>query len=176
MGCPKCQAKVQAPCQIGIWGQPKAEPARNLEAHPYRLVEKKRCPVCATRFKERKPRQTCAECGHELMKEPAFRDAYVAYVRQRLPAVCGISFLLSLIPVFGLIPGVIYYRMALVSPFRRYIPLHRSSVIKWLLRLFFFVLIGVQWVPLLGGVVIPVMAWVSHSTYRSTFQSLAKGS
>jgi len=173
--CPKCSTAVEAPRKIGVWGQPKEEATEDPKNHPYRLVEKKRCPVCATRFEERKVHQTCSECGHELMKETAFQDGYVAYVAERFPVVCGVSFLLSLIPVVGLIPGVIYYRMALVAPFRRYIPLHRSFMLKWLIRLFFFLLIGIQWIPGLGGFALPIMATISFVSYRSTFRGLAAG-
>jgi len=51
-----------------------------------------------------------------------------------------------------------------------------SKVNKWLIRIFFFVLIAFQWVPGLGGFVVPVMALVSYISYRATFNSvLASG-
>jgi hypothetical protein len=61
--------------------------------------------------------------------------------------------------------------MAIVAPFRRYIPLGKRLVLKWLIRLFFFFLIAIQWVPLLGGFVVPVMAIVNYGAYRSAFRA-----
>ena len=157
-------------------GQSKDDATPDPEAHPYRLVEKKRCPVCATRFAERAVHQTCSACGHELMSEETFTRSYIDRVSSRVPQVVVICALLSLIPVIGLIPGVIYYRVALVAPFRRYMPMGRRFLLKWLLRIFFFVLIAFQWVPLAGGLVVPLMAIVSFTTYRSSFRDLAAGS
>jgi hypothetical protein len=76
---------------------------------------------------------------------------------------------MSLIPVIGLIPGVIYYRLALVAPFRRYIPMTHNFVAKWSIRLLFFALVSMQIVPGLGGFVVPIMAMVSFLVYRTTF-------
>ncbi|MAE64656.1 MAG: hypothetical protein CMJ18_10355 [Phycisphaeraceae bacterium] len=172
--CAKCRAPVSEPCRVGFLGQSKPEPTLDPDRHPYRLVEKKRCPVCATRFGERRVHQTCQVCGHELMSDPAFVQAYMAYVGARYPKVLVVSLLLSLVPVIGLIPGVIYYRMALVAPFSRYLPLGRRFLIKWTIRLLFLVLIACQWIPVAGGVVLPLMATISYLSYRSSFRGLAE--
>ena len=50
MECPHCRTAVSSPSKIGFFGQAKSEPTPNIETHPFRLAEKKRCPVCATRF------------------------------------------------------------------------------------------------------------------------------
>jgi hypothetical protein len=170
--CQKCGTAVETPRAVGFFGTTKATPARNLERHPYRLVEKKRCPVCATRFEERRPRQPCKACSHELFADRVFADKYLADVASRLPGVLGVSLLFSLVPVVGLIPGVIYYRLALVAPFRRYIPRGRSLLLRWGIRLFFLVLILLQWVPLLGGFVVPTMALINYRVYRTAFTAM----
>jgi hypothetical protein len=172
MACPSCRTAVDQPKAIGFFGGSKQQPDTNLDAHPYRLVEKKRCPACATRFARRTPRQTCAACSHELFADADFARKYADRVGRRLPLVLLVSFLFSLIPVVGLIPGVIYYRLTLIAPYRRYIPLSRSFVLKWVIRIFFFVLIAFQWVPGLGGFVVPVMALVSYVSYRGTFHRM----
>ena len=171
IACSACGTQVSSPTAIGVLGQSKQTPAPDLKSHPYRLTEKKRCPVCATRLTERAAHQDCPVCGHKLFADPNFANDYLANVGKRLPLVLGVSFLLSLVPVVGLIPGVIYYRMAIVAPFRRYIPLSKRIVLKWLIRLFFFFLIAIQWVPLLGGFVVPVMAIVNYGAYRSAFRA-----
>jgi hypothetical protein len=170
--CPQCGTKVEAPRAIGFFGTTKAKPARNLDRHPYRLVEMKRCPACATRFEERQPRQACPACGHDLFADREFAQEYLAAVASRLPTVLGVSFLFSLVPIVGLIPGVIYYRLALVAPFRRYIPRGRSLLLRWGIKIFFLILILLQWVPLLGGAVVPLMALVNYNMYCGTFEKL----
>jgi len=169
VACQKCGTPLEAPRDIGLFGQAKARPAPDPETQPFRLAQKKRCPVCATRLKQREVRQTCPECGHRLFADGGFADIYVARVTARLPVVLGVSTLLSLIPVLGLIPGMIYYRFTLVGPFRRYLPLGSRFCLKWVIRLLFFILIAVQWIPAVGGVVVPLMAGVSYLVYRAAF-------
>ena len=107
------------------------------------------------------------------MAEQDFAHRYLDYIGVRLPRVGLACAVLSLIPIIGLVPGVIYYRMALVAPFRRYLPLGRRFLIKWFMRLVLFVLIAFQWVPLAGGLVVPLMALLSYTAYRSSYKSLA---
>lgn len=173
IACQNCATKTDSPKHIGFFGQSKPYPAKDPAHHPHHLVEKKRCPVCATRLPERNPRQVCEACKNELMKDPKFAQEYIDYISAHLPKVLIVSALFSLIPVVGLIPGVIYYRYALVGPFRRYIPWGRSLLLKWLIRILFFILIWFQLIPGLGGVVVPLMALVSYLTYRSAFASMA---
>ena len=172
MSCAKCKTAVAAPRRIGFLGQSKPDPEPDLNGHPYRLVQHKRCPVCATRFPKRSVHQTCSACGHELMGDPDFAKAYLNRIDARLPLVLVVTFLFSLVPVVGLIPGVIYYRITLIAPLRRYIPLARSFLLKWLIRLLLFLLIACQWVPIVGGLVVPVMALISYCAYRSTFKRM----
>jgi len=169
MACPKCHTPNSDPRDIGLLGSAKKYPAPNLAEHPYRLAEKRRCPVCATRLKDRNPRQTCPECGHELFGEASFREKYISRITSRLPSVLVICIGWSLIPILGLIPGIICYKLMLVAPFRRYIPLGKRVLLKWGIRILFFVLIAVQWVPGAGGIVVPLMAFVSYTAYRASF-------
>jgi Zn finger protein HypA/HybF involved in hydrogenase expression len=174
MACPSCKAAVESPRRIGMLGQSKPQPAVDLDAHRLRLVEKKRCPVCATRFTQRVVHQTCSACGHDLMADPRFAQRYLDHIARRVPGVLVVCLLLSLIPVIGLIPGVIYYRVALVAPFRRYLPMGRRMLLKWGIRILLFVLIAFQWVPLLGGAVVPIMALISYTAYRSSYRALVQ--
>jgi hypothetical protein len=169
MACVSCHAATAAPCAVGVFGQSRPGHPADPAPHPFRLAEKKRCPVCATRLREREVLQTCPGCGHRTFADRAFADGYAARVSARLPVVLAVSALLSLIPVLGLIPGILYYRFTLVGPFRRYLPLSRQFLLKWGLRLFFFVLIAVQWVPAVGGITVPAMALTSFLVYRGAF-------
>lgn len=172
MACPNCKTAVPSPRRIGFFGGSKADPDPNIEAHPYRLVEKRRCPVCATRLPQRNPRQTCEACGHALMADESFAARYLSRVDGRLLLVLPLTFGLSFVPILGLIFGVVYYRIALISPLRRYIPLARNFLLRWFIRLLFFVLILVQVVPIVGGFVVPVMALISYGSYRASFRGM----
>jgi hypothetical protein len=169
MACGACGTAVPEPAAVGFFGTSLPKPAPDREAHPCRLAEKKRCPVCATRLPERSPRQTCATCGHALFGKPEFLARYLAGVRGQLPMVVLVCLACSLVPIVGLLPGVIYYRMALVAPFRRYIPRGRSLLMKWGMRLLFLVLVLVQWIPAVGGAVVPIMALINYVAWRRLF-------
>ena len=73
--------------------------------------------------------------------------------------------------LYGLIPGVLCYRLTVVAPFRRYVPLGQRFCMKWFIWAFFFVLIALQWIPVAGAVVIPLMALTSYTAYRVGFAS-----
>jgi len=172
MACGHCGHEVERPRKIGFFGQSLADPTPSPETHPYRLAEKKRCPVCAARLTQRDPKQTCPDCGHRLMHDPAFAQRYTQRVTNRLPLVLVICAVLSLIPIVGLIPGVIVYRVALVGPFRRYVPRLRNMTTRWGIRLLFLVLVFVQIMPGINAIVVPIMALVNYTAYRGQFQRM----
>jgi len=167
--CPKCGTENPEPRQIGFFSQTTSKPVSEVRPHRLRLVTRRRCGHCATRLTERKLPQNCSGCGKEVLADATMRQRYLEMVSGRLPKVLGISFALSLIPAIGIIPGIIYYRLQLVAPFRAYLPMMRSFGLKWLLRLVFLLLISVQLVPGLGGIVVPIMALLSYSLYQRSF-------
>jgi len=171
LACPKCGHAQEHPRDVGFLGQTIDRPAQEGTAHGLRLLSKRRCSKCATRVKERKAPLPCPACDHVLFGESAERDAYLTRVRNRLPKVLIVCFLLSLIPVLGLIPGVIYYRVQLVAPFRAYIPASRGFLLRWALRLLFLFLISLQLVPGFGGFMVPVMALISYGFYAGYFRT-----
>lgn len=173
--CLSCKTSVDAPRAVSVLGRSLDEPTPDPADHPYKLVQKKRCPVCATRFEKRAVHQTCEACGHELFADPAFADTYLARLDARLPLVLLICAAFSLIPVVGLIPGVIYYRLTLIGPVRRYLPRTRLILLRWMVRIAIFFLIMFQWVPGAGGLVVPIMALLNYTVYRSAFRGMLKG-
>jgi hypothetical protein len=170
--CHLCHAPVNAPRDVGLLGQPKDRPT-DPRSLPFRLVAVKRCPVCATRLKRRAIKQVCGTCGHQLMDEPRFVHDYIAAIDRRVPMVLVFCFLLGLIPVLGVIPGVIYYRLSIVAPFRRYIPPGRVFLIRWVVRLAVVILVACQWVPVAGGLAVPSMALINYLVYRRIYRRLA---
>jgi hypothetical protein len=107
------------------------------------------------------------------MDAPDFARRYIGFIDRRVPMVLVVCFLLGLIPVLGVIPGVICYRLAIVAPFRRYIPPGRGFLIRWGVRLAVVVLVAFQWVPVIGGLVVPSMALINYVAYRSAYRKLA---
>jgi len=182
--CPNCKTPVAQPHAIGLLGQSKdcVDPAP--AKHALRLIEKKRCPLCASRLRERTPHQTCGTCGltlfglsgpgpHAGTQGGPQAGPYVDFISERLPVALGISTALSLIPLVGLLVGSIYYQFVLVYPFTNYLPFHRRFVLKWGIRILFVILFFFQLVPVVGAVVVPAMALISFLAYRSAFIKLA---
>jgi len=75
--------------------------------------------------------------------------------------------------VLGVIPAVVLYRLEIVAPFRRYIPFGQNMLLRWAVRLISLVLVALQWVPLLGGLLVPLLALVNYGAYRSVYRKLA---
>lgn len=170
--CPSCHAPVKEPRDVGLLGQPRSRPA-DLRSLPYGLVAVKRCPACATRLGRRSVKQACEACGHRLIDDPSFARGYVASIDRRVPLVLVACFLAGLIPVLGVIPGVVYYRLAIVAPFRRYIPPGRGFLLRWGVRLAVVLLVAFQWVPVAGGLAVPAMALINYGAYRAAYRKLA---
>ena len=167
--CPNCHTAVPSPKDIGFFGQTVERAAQAGKEHELRMVSKRRCPKCATRVTKKRLPQPCPVCQHAILGDPADQAAYTGKVRNRLPKVLGITFLLSLVPVLGIIPGVIYYRIQLIAPFRSYIPASTGFLLKWVVRLLFILLISLQLVPGLGGFMVPLMALISYGLYSGYF-------
>jgi hypothetical protein len=125
--------------------------------------------------RRRAVRQTCGSCGYRLMEDPHFAKSYISSIDRRVPLACVVCFLLGLIPVLGIIPGVIYYRLAIVAPLRRYIPPGQGFLLRWGVRLAVVVLVAFQWVPVAGGLAVPMMDLVSFAAYSTAYRSLALG-
>jgi hypothetical protein len=172
IACPVCRQVVAAPAEISWLGLAEPYPTDNVPEHPYRLTEKRRCSVCATRRRPRRPFDPCQACGSTAMSEPEFTGIYTSYIGRRLPSALVVCVLFSLVPILGLIFGTIYYRMELVLPFSQYLPMGRRFLLRWAIRLLFVALILLQIIPVVGAVVVPVMALISYLAYRGAYTSL----
>jgi hypothetical protein len=168
--CHNCRTSVAQPREIGFLGTGGAAVSvLSRDSHGFELVSMKRCPVCATRFEMRSPRQACLTCGHLLMSEPATMNSYLTHVDQRLPKTMMVCTGLGLIPIIGIIPGIIYYRMTLVRPFRQYLSFGTGILVKWGVRVLNLMLILLQPVPILGGLLVPIMAYTNYRVYRGVY-------
>lgn len=169
--CPSCKAVMPSPRDVGLLGTTIERPAKPITEHRFRLLSKRRCTQCAERLPERLLPQPCPACNTRILGNVEDQSAYCERIRGRLPKVLGITFILSLIPILGVIPGIIYYRIQLVAPFRMFIPVYRGVLLKWLVRLVFILLISLQLIPGLGGFMVPIMALLSYSLYSNAFKN-----
>jgi hypothetical protein len=166
--CDKCQQKVEQPCAIGFFGQMKPTVAADAAVHSLQLVANGRCSACASRLA---PDCLCRACGLRAFDDKNVIDAYVWYVDQRRKTVIPICFALSLVPIIGAVPAIVYYHLSIVAPYRRHISNVGRIKTRWFVRIINFSLVAFQWVPLLGGLSIPLMALTSHRIHRSAFRS-----
>lgn len=169
-GCFKCGTPVAAPKKLGFFGGTLEEAETNVEEQKLRLIESKRSPLSGEKAEGRGVDVACAVDGVKPLGDPGLTRRYLERVQSRLLKVLLFGGLFSLVPGIGLIIGVVYYRLQLVGPFRRYLPLSRNFLTKWLIRLVFFVLITFQWVPVAGGLVVPIMALLNYWFYSSAFK------
>ena len=174
MACPGCNAANEALHAVGWLGQSKKKLAADPQAQPVHLTQKQRCPVCATHLEPRQMRQSCPGCGYELFDSEADVKAYLGVLDRRYPRVLLVTALLSLIPIVGLIPAIMVYRLRLIAPLRRYLTIARRMPLGIGLRILFIVLIWVQLIPGIGAVAVPIMASISYGTYRGVFAQQLK--
>lgn len=169
VACPTCSTKNETVHAIGWLGQSKEKRVADVATQPVRLTQKQRCPVCATCLEPHRLRQACPACKHPLFARDAESAAYLRALDQRYPKVLLVTALLSFIPIVGLIPAIIVYRLRLIAPLIRYLSLKRRLPLGWGLRLLFVVLIWVQVIPGFGALAVPLMASISYGAYRRSF-------
>ncbi len=169
LDCPSCKINVLDPKDIGIFGTAIENSITDRSLHALRLTEKHRCPSCATRLKKRSVRQTCDACGHSIFKTIEIRQAYLKLIKDRLYTTIPVITALSFIPIVGIIPGIIFYRFRLVTPFKAYIPARQGIVLKVFTKTISLFLMGLQVVPVVGGATLPIMAILNYKVYRRYF-------
>ncbi|MEM9160507.1 MAG: DUF4126 domain-containing protein [Verrucomicrobiota bacterium] len=172
-GCHHCGAEVEKPKILGFLGGIKEETAGSREEQQLRLMRLKRSPLSGERFEGKGVELKCEEDGTTAFSDPKLTAAYIGSVTEKLPKALLICVVLGIVPVIGLIVGVIYYRLRLVAPFRRYLTFGRSFLTKWLLRLALVVLAIAQ-VSFAGFLAVPAMALLNFWFYRSAFVSALK--
>lgn len=169
--CPTCRSANPSPQQVGLFGQPRGIVAADPAAHRIDLIGRKRCPVCATRLKSRDAQQACPACATVTFADIAQVNTFLRALDAKLPRTLLVSGLLSLVPLVGIVPAVIYYRLSLISSLRGYVPRGVGCMTRWGLRLVNLVLIMFQPVPLLGALVIPAMCGISYYVHRQVVLS-----
>lgn len=172
--CFACRAEVAAPRAVGVFGQPRDKPAPDRELQRFELVSRKRCPDCATRLKQRAVRQRCPACGRTTFATREELDRYLEAIAARVPRALAICAAFGAIPLIGVVPGVLYYRLNLVSGLRGYIPPLRGCTTRLVVRTFHFTVIALQPIPIVGALVLPGMAWSTYAIYRRSLVGRAE--
>ena len=164
--CPSCGRLREKVSRISFLGAPRPGFIDDPEEHRLYLLFRKRCTVCATRLPKRALVQDCVSCGSRVFSSPESVDAYLSHLQGKLPKILAISFGLSLIPLIGLIPGIIYYKLGLISGMRAYLPVASGCLTRWITRVFVLILLGFQWIPVIGGLSLPLMCLIHYAVYR----------
>jgi hypothetical protein len=172
--CHVCGTPLAAPRGVSVFGTPKKSVAEDVTRQRFDLIARKRCPVCATRLKQRAVRQPCPTCRTVTFASMAEFHEYLRALQHRLPKTLAICLGLSAIPVIGVIPGVIYYRLTLVSGLRGYVPPLRGCLARVMIRVVNWGLILLQPIPILGAFVVPLMCLASYWIYRSSLNGRAE--
>ena len=169
--CHHCGASVESPNIIGFLGGIKPEKETSIQAQQLRLLRLKKSPRSGEGFEGKGIDLKCEADAVTAFSDSSLTQAHKSSVSEKLPKTLLVSTLLGIVPVLGLIVGVIYYRLRLVAPFRRYLTFGQSFLTRWLLRVVLLVLVPQQ--VLFGGIVeVPLMVLFNFLFYRS---ALAKG-
>ena len=174
LACQHCQSPVETPLQIGILGKIKDEPVPDIKEHVFELIRAKRCPSCATKFTRNKINQTCLACT-----EPAFGDMikvinYTKYINGKVLCIVGISTLLGLIPIIGMILSIVISKIVLIRPYKQYLSVRKRIFGKWVLRFIGFILIVLQAIPFIGALSPPIFVFISYRHWKKSFIKDAK--
>jgi hypothetical protein len=137
-----------------------------VAAHQLHLISKKRCPVCATRLEKKAISQPCPACGRDTFASAPAVDEYLAMMRQRLPLTTAITFGFGFIPLVGLVPAIVYYRLSLIAGLRAYVPRSIGCLARYGVRLLNMGLIALQAIPFLGMVALPLMVLSNYFIYE----------
>lgn len=165
LDCYACGRPQPAPHRVGLLGQAKTQLVSDRLAHQQHLRSRKRCPSCATRLPQRTLQQPCPACGVQTFASSAELDRYLQNLQKDLPRVLLVCSILGLVPVLGIVPGVIYYHLTLIASLRSYVPRTMGCVARVFVTLINLLLVLVQWVPFAGAITVPLMALTNYGVY-----------
>jgi len=161
--CPRCDATREAR-DISALGQPMTRPAR--ARHPQRLLSVKRCPHCATRLASGRLDQACGACGRPAFATRRDVEDYVTAVQWQLPKTLLVCAAFGAVPLLGLVPGIIFYRLSLLGGLSRYLPTGSGMATRWLSRFLTIALLSLQWIPGIGAAMLPLLCLSNFWLYR----------
>ena len=171
--CASCNEALAPVFQVGILGIIRKEIVTDLDEHRLNMISRKRCHSCGERFKENRANQTCSVCGTAPFRHRGDMNRYLERMSGLLPKTLLISAAIGIVPLFGLAPGIIYYRINLISGMRCYIPIAGGCLTRWFVRILNLILICLQIIPIVGMFTLPLMCFTNYVVYKSVFKTHA---
>lgn len=168
--CPQCHAPHDA-LQLGLLGLTVTKDrVVNTQSHQFDLLKWRRCPCCAEKLPKRQLRQTCPRCKTETFATAEDAKAYLSNLETLFSKAIVLIALVGLIPVIGLVFGVVYGRIKVISGARIYLGRFSNWGARLAVMLISFVLLWFQAVPLFGALAVAAMTTVSFTYFRSRFR------
>jgi hypothetical protein len=175
VACGKCGQTRTEIRRVGPLGGIREERMLDFHLHQFELLGRKRCPNCGERLRDRRLGLPCGECRRPPFRTPAEVEAYLSWLQAKLPKVLFILAICSFLPLLGLIPGILYYRISLISSLRHYLPVSVSFLGRWVTRFINLFLLCLQPIPILGIAALPLMCLTNYYLYRSLLRGQAVG-
>ena len=170
--CGKCDKQFNAPLTVGFMGLSKKESiVVDVKKHQLDLLRYKRCPYCAAAHSEKKIDIDCTVCNKPFFENGEQVHEYLKSIRSRLGKTLVVTSLFGFLPIVGLIPGIIFYRLYLVAGLRNYVSKGSNFFIRLLLKILFIFLIIYQLTPIIGFAAIPIMALANYILYSGSIRS-----
>lgn len=173
--CPRCGAGRE-PLKLGVLGRVRGAAVSDAAGHRLQLLGARRCSRCAEPLKPRGLNLGCAHCGEPPFQDTHGVEAFVAYADKRFVTLLPALVLLGLLPVIGAMLGLWLFRVspaAALGAFADWQVRLRSGVLRGVGLL---VLIGLQPVPIAGGLALPIFVGMLHlSNRRAARASLGRG-
>jgi hypothetical protein len=166
LACPHCSQEVEAPREVGLFGQSLVRPAPERARHAFRLAFRHRCPTCAARLESRDPFRACGACGRPPFADRAAFGSYLDGADARLVPTLLVVAALGAVPLVGLVPGLLYGRLALISGVRAWVPALERWRTRWWLRILHVLVLFLQPVPVLGALILPLLTVTGYRAWR----------
>lgn len=164
--CARCGKQRSHVRQVGHLGAIKEAPVTDLELHRSQLLACKRCRRCGERLREKGLDQTCQACGVSPFESSRDLEAYIGRLQRDLPRTLLLLLGMGAVPVVGLVAGVIYYRLTLISSLRHYVPGSSRFLARWMMRFAGAVLVCLQPIPFAGALSLPALGLLNFLLYR----------
>jgi hypothetical protein len=164
--CARCGKQRSGVRQVGFLGTVKEALVTDPDLHRSQLLACKRCRRCGERLREKGLDQRCHACGISPFESGRDLEAYIGRLEKDLPRTLLLLLGMGAIPVVGLVAGVIYYRLTLISGLRHYVPRSSRFLARWTMRIAGALLVCLQPIPLVGALSLPAMGLLNFLLYR----------
>jgi hypothetical protein len=170
--CGNCDTELTNVCDVGFLGLSKRNVAAGDEkSHIQKLLEAHRCGYCAAKGDSGGVCSRCKTCDRLLFPSKQHALNYLSNMRKKIPLTLAITSVCGFFPIIGLIPGIIFYRLYLISGLKVHVSHSASFFIRLLLRVFFIFLVLFNMTPIFGFVSIPIMAMANYLMYTNAIRN-----